>query len=52
MPFYRPLLRDSKAAPGSLLDIFNEEDIAGYFEYLMDDVPKVEQAANKVKRVL
>lgn len=32
------------------LDIFNEGDIAGYLERLMDDVPKAEQAANKVKR--
>src|SRR5664280_1284299 len=32
------------------LDIFNEGDIAGYLEHLMDDVPKAEQAANKVKR--
>lgn len=32
------------------LDIFNEGDIAGYLERLMDDVPKAEQAANKVRR--
>lgn len=32
------------------LDIFNEGDIAGYLEHLMDDVPKAEQAANRVKR--
>lgn len=32
------------------LDIFNEGDIAGYLEHLLDDVPKAEQAANKVKR--
>lgn len=32
------------------LEIFNEGDIAGYLEHLMDDVPKAEQAANKVRR--
>ncbi|BAW29892.1 type I site-specific deoxyribonuclease, HsdR family [Methanosarcina thermophila] len=32
------------------LDIFNEGDIAGYLEHLLDDVPRAEQAANKVKR--
>lgn len=32
------------------LEIFNDGDIAGYLEHLMDDVPKAEQAANKVKR--
>ncbi len=32
------------------LDIFNEGDVAGYLEHLMDDVPKAEQAANKVRR--
>lgn len=32
------------------LDIFNEGDVAGYLERLMDDVPRAEQAANKVRR--
>lgn len=32
------------------LAIFNEGDISGYLERLMDDVPKAEQAANKVRR--